>query len=287
MGLVNIFTRSYFMSSLMSLTSFQGSVIISGSVTLTSHLFCNSLFVPLGSTLYTKGWGIYCAGQIENRGLIHCNASHGANGTVDAEGAGGETIGLGVLQQGAPGAMGGFDGMNGESIPHIDHLFGGYGGRGGNAGVFTGGLSSDFTVCEFIASEMVGWQQQFSPYAIKSSLGSYLVTGGGGGGGAADIGAGGGGGGGEGGHMVFIAASRIVNTGQIEARGGNGGNGYDDGVHATGGGGAGSGGIIILCTNFLTPGTLTVQNGIPGTGYNGGGNGIYGSSGTIFRLNLP
>jgi hypothetical protein len=287
MGLNNIFTRSYYMSCLLSQTPFQGAVTVSGAVTLTDHLFCNSLLVTAPGVLFTNGFGIFCAGLVTNQGIIHCDAGNGGNATAVIPGAAGENSFPGTLPQGGIGGEGATGNANGNPADSATSFFGRNGGNGGNAAPNTGGSSNVYTKADFIANDFVGYAQLFSPYAIINGLVNNLITGGAGGGGASSNAATNGGGGGAGGNLLYIASNQIINTGIIRAKGGNGGNGFDNGVNPSGGGGAGSGGIILLCTNFLTPGTLTITAGTPGTGYRGGSNGGTGNAGTIIRFNLP
>jgi hypothetical protein len=287
MGIYNTLVRSTWLADLFSKVTSQGDVKIQAATHLTADLFCNSLHVYSGHTLYTDCWRIICLTQLLNYGTIRCDADNGHAGTAGAGGAYGENAYGGTLGAGGYGGEGGYDGADGVAPELLSRMWGQYGGSGGDAGGFSGGYARIGTPLASIPDFYQDYNCFTSIDDIVKATTIELQPGVGGGGGASVVGAGGGGGGGAGGNNILLTAFTFKNYGTIIATGGAGGNGYDDGSHATGGGGGGAGGNIIIFSNNPTTGTVNVSGGYGGIGKRGGHNGLNGDHGYLLTYPMP
>ena len=268
----------------------DGSVTITGSVTLTRDMFYQSLTVAAGADFYPNGFKVYCQTPIYFEGFVANNGGDGGtggtpgtnSGTGGAAGAAGAAAAGGSLPggiAGAPGGQGGNgNGGNGQvggngnsqskSAISTSPATGGAGGNGqGGGGVYGGYGANPGTPGS--TTKTGQYSSIWEAILIRLTTGGSGSGGGGAGGGVNNTsggvltgGGGGGGSGAPGGILWFCAPAIIVtSTGQVHANGGKGGDGgnggsltlpppSNSGSGGGGGGGAGGDGGIIL---FITP----------------------------------
>ena len=235
--------------------------ITSGTTTLTSDMFYNSLTISVGAVLKTSVYRTFVKTRLVNNGLIHSNG-------VD----GGGNAGNDSFPEGPIG---------------VSYQIGGNGGNGGAGTMSDGGLATSNTgVPETsgginIASSYPFCLVGYANLGQSSQFAGGAAGGGGGGSTGADLFVGGTGGGPGG--VVIIAAKSLSGSGSIQALGGNG---NDSPTVDTGSGGGGGGGALIIITgNDATAVGMTyaVTGGVAGTP-NGGTSGDAGSDGNIFYV---
>lgn len=238
--------------------------VSSGTTTLTAPLYCDTLTVASGATLYADGYRIHarlilCAGTISAKGANGANGSGTTGGSQATTPAVGEyNYGIGNISAGK--GTNGTDGHASPATPATPAAVA-YGDGGG----ITTRLRPP--VSYWLNGQVAGGGQ--------GGQGGQGGTGPGGGGGA---------GGNGGGRLLIIADTIIVQSGgSITANGGNGGNGASTAtINCSGGegGDAGSGGFVyIACNNYhgTYPTAVSGTGGTGGTG--GGGSGVSGTNG--------
>lgn len=253
----------------------DGNVTIpSGTTTLTSDKFYDTLTVQSGGVLKTAQFRVMCKTlcQVQSGGTIQSNGNNAVGAAAGVAIASGSLIGC---LAGAAGATGNPAASGGST----SNSWGGKGGAGGAGSIGAAGTAG--TVFGLLAS--VGPPRMLPGAALGlsigagASLGIGAGTGGGGGGGDTTNS---GGGGGSSGGIVLINAPAINNQGTIQALGGNGANGV---AGNAGGGGGGGGGVVVLNTRSALVGNAPlVTGGTGGTKAGTGANGSNGSTGTIF-----
>jgi hypothetical protein len=265
----------------------DGAVTLAVNTTLTRDMYYDTLTVPLGITLKTNGFRLFCRTQLILNGTISIagNAAAGATGGLSTAGnADFLTAGLGMLGIGGDGTTA-TSGAGGTPATGTNTL-GGAGGAGG-AGTNAGGAAA-------VPSGLSAIQGGPAPADLLTLISGLVhnvqslisnpttwgqIQGGVGGSAGGGDGTNAGGGGGGGGGVMGIYARQITGTGTITCAGGPGGNGASGN---TGGGGGGGGGVLFLVTNNLVvPVTLTVAGG-PGGAKSG--TGLVGASGATGRL---
>ncbi len=292
----------------------DGDVTISGTTTLTRHMYYNNLVIT--GTLITAGYMVFVKGTVSGAGTLKFvsapnNGGNGGNGSGSTGGSAGAAAAAQgnyfTSEDGKAGGAGGnssLDGSGGTAGDSVTSGLGSVGVAGGNAGASfsgnttAGGAAGTVTAPSLkqgiITSFTLAGLDLTLAGAIAIYRGSAGSGSGAGGSGEANTGTaagGGGGGAGESGGVIFLVAKTWAGTFTISNIGGNGGNG-GNGVHSdtTGGsgGGGGSGGsggtnIIFYGTKTWT-GVHTLTGGSAGTGGTGaggtgGGNGSAGSAG--------
>ena len=258
----------------------DGNVVVSGVVTLTRHMYYDTLTVQAGGDLQTNGWRVYCkTGLVWTGGKISCNGENASGFSP-----GGASITVGPHARGKGGA-GGQGAVVGSASPGVgaSTLSGTSGASGGSStgGTIAGGAAGDASV------DALGYK--IPPFFVGSpgvanGMGNGAQNyagspGGGGGGGAA--GPFNGGGGGQGAGFIFIIAKTITISGAptTEVIGGNGA--AASGGNA-GGGGGGCGGVAFAIYASLTGAfpAVTATRGSAGAGVGTGTAGVQGYSGT-------
>jgi hypothetical protein len=250
----------------------MGSVVIAANTTLTSDLYCETLTVNLGATLFTNGYRIIAKGSIVNNGIID-RSGNDATGTAATPALAAGTVG-GAGAGGAGGTAAGSAG--GASAVGL----GGAGGAGGLGSGGAGGAAGTFTLVATTAGgvEVFYSQQQAR---VGQTIANTIVTGGSGGGGGGGDGTAGGAGGGGGALMVLISRS-ITGTGTFRAKGGNG---FQPVAGNRGGGGGGGGGIIVTISENDASGLIyDVTGGTGASGAGTGASGVNGSNGRIYHI---
>jgi hypothetical protein len=294
-------------------------VLTSGTLTLTSDLYLESLSWSSGSTglLDLAGFNLYVAGTLDMSnapaGGIEWNSlTKGTAGAANGNaGAGCVATPSGTLGGSAPGGNGGSSVATVSGNPGVTGQSGNLGGPGGAGGA---GGAGDGGVVPGGAGGVAGgvtnvltlrsWKKDIL-YGATLLLGGGTGGGGGGAGGnnAAGKGAGGSGGGQGGGVMRINAcefktgASTPANA--IQNIGGGSNTPATPSTNATGGGGgagAGGGGCIILAIGMRSGPTVTnliyTAGNTGGTGGNGlttgtgGTGGSGGYSGSVYTMNL-
>jgi hypothetical protein len=216
--------------------------------TLTADIFYDTLIIPFGVTVHSKGYRIFCRTKLTLNGTIE---NFGQNGTLSAGGLGGAA---GSLGGGGNGGVSNSNGpVNGGPSPntYTGGLFGG-GGAGGAGGV--GGVATPN------GTEVQALFMDISTHPMIPDNYVSPISGGGGGAGASFAApvTGQKGGGGGGGGVVFINAARLAGSGVIDVHGGNA---FPSASQASGGGG---GGLIVLHRIFDTS-TFAMLNVSGGT----------------------
>lgn len=291
----------------------DGDVVISGTTTLTRHMYYNNLTIT--GTLISAGYMVFVKGTVDGAGTLKFVSApnNGGNGGNGSGGTGGTAGTAGAAQgnyfvstAGSAGGAGGNsanDGAAGATI-NVTSALGSAGVAGGNAGAsYSGDTTSGGGAGTVTAPSLRrGIISAFSLLGLDLTLGGALAifkssagsgSGAGGSGEAATGTASGGGGGGSGetGGLIMLVAKTWAGTFTISNIGGNGGNG-GNGAHSdtTGGSGGGGGSGGSGGTNLVFYGTKTWTgshtltggtggSGGTGAGGTGGGNGVAGSSG--------
>jgi hypothetical protein len=248
-----------------------GATTIATDTTLTQDLYCDTLTVNVGATLYTNGYRVIAKSGIVNNGSID-RSGNNATGTAATAALTAGTLGA----AGAGGAGGTAAGSAGGSSATG---LGGAGAAGGAGSGGAGGAAGTFTIVPVTAGGPELFYDQ-GRGRLGLTITGTAVTGGAGGGGGGGDGTAGGAGGGGGALMVLISRS-ITGTGTIRAKGGNG---FQPLAGNRGGGGGGGGGIIItISENDVTAAGLTFDVS-GGTGASGSGTGASGSNGSNGRI---
>lgn len=296
-------TRLDHISSQFGLGS-DGDVVITGSTTLTSDMFYNSLTITSTGALSTAGYRVFSQGKLLNEGNINVSAAEGRDGGI-AHGIPGGTAGAaGVKKEGyligaQSGGIGG-GGAAGTANPGAgggsstnslgDATVGGNGGSGGNGDAGSGGAGGTGGTVTAAAANVGSIEDPSQAISYRTqpsgSSGSSFGSGGGGGGGGGGRGShfpssgvppgGGGGGGGASAHSAVIVASILSGSGTLTGIGGDGGNGGNgsagnEGIEDTGGGGGGGGAqgafvFLIFSRKENYNWTVTLTGGIGGLG---------------------
>lgn len=263
-------------------------VIVAVNTHLTADLFCVSLTINAGITLFTDNYRIYCLNSFLNNGTVSNVGAHGAVGTALAFGAGGVNPANHTFRGGTVGGDGAINGAVGNNGGNQSVSYAGAGGAGGAGGAFAGGLGGTVSPHSTAISY---WSAQLFLYDINACRNSSLVQfrpGAGGGGGGSAVGAEGSGGGGAGGGAIAIVSNLFINNGTILVTGGNGGNASPTSALPAGGGGAGGGGCIFLAFLSGSAGVTDRSAGAIGNGAGGGNNGLNGADGFIItQTQLP
>ena len=286
MPIYNPLPNNTFLPNLFSqLPSNAGNVHISVNTHLTSDLYCITLIIDAGITLFTDNWRIYCLTSLVNNGTISNNGTNGNNGTAIAGGSQANNPVNRTLRQGQNGRAGVINGLNGLSGSNLTSVIGRQGANGGDAIVQTSGLAGTPT---FMVFDILGISAMLQSFYINSIISASIVnaypnTASGSGG--ADAGAAGSGSAGCGAGIVFIYANTITNNGSINTIGGNAGSPFNNGVTPVGGSGGGAGGIIILIAKTIVEGTLDTTEGNGSNGVNGGTPGDAPNSGPLLLIN--
>lgn len=267
----------------------DGDVTISGFTTLSREMHYNNLTVtstgrlkPNGNRIFVRGTlTIDVGGSIDDDGFDATNQV-GRTGFVARNYLGGQgTNGGSGWSLNAANFANGNSAVNNTNCSLNATNTAPSGGNGGNSSSRTGGLGG--------TAPQNATPQKWSGRALdgRGSFGAFN-GGSGGGGGAIHVGTYTNGtfvsgGGGSGAGIVWIAASTIVNSGNISARGGNGANGSLGGGtgNCGGGGGGGGGNVAIITRSTSIGGTVNITGGTGGTavgvGATNGGNGNAGS----------
>lgn len=271
----------------------DGNVTVSTTVSLTRHMYYDTLTVAAGADLQTNGWRIYCkSGLTWTGGKISCNGAAGAAGSGGNGGAGGQTKPGSIAGQRGPhmqgtGGAGGSGAVNGSDAPDVGVDAGNRKGGAGGAG--TGGAQTGGNPGRTNGKDATGWKQY--PYWLASG-GYYGANGtgapvnttalcsGSGGGGGAGATSNGGGGGGEAAGIIFVIARSITISGAptLEAIGGAGGAAQGGNAGGGGGGVGGSAYFIAMAITGVIP-TITATAGAGGAGAGTGSAGSAGLSG--------
>ena len=250
-----------------------GATVISANTSLTSDLYCDTLTVNLGATLFTNGYRVFA------KTSIVCNGSIDRSGT-DASGTGATAaLTAGTLAAGGAGGAGGTaaGSAGGASATGL----GGAGGSGGATGS-AGGTAGALTLNPINSGSVEVFFDQNRARIGQNLIGGLITGGSGGGGGAGDGTAGGGGG--AGGALMILVSRSITGTGSITAKGGNG---FQPVAGNRGGGGGAGGGIIVTISENDVTATSLVFNIAGGAGASGagtGGSGLNGSNGRIYQI---
>lgn len=246
--------------------------------TLTRDIYASSLTVASGVVIETNGFRIFCLNTLTNNGVIRNNGQSGVSGVATGAAGGAGNF----FKAGGAGATGygtATAGAVGLAPPTQTNTVGGIGGRG--AAAHSSVVSQETSPITAIAmqpaaavgghkliSNITSFMQPYLPLGTSNAQFTPSIGGGSGSksgtGSGARSGAGGGGGG-----VVFVAASKIVNSGVIQANGGDGGPASGAGVNL-GGGGGGGGGIVGLVYSRNATGLSSIPNceAKPGVGGN-------------------
>src|ERR1700722_15240078 len=267
-------------------TTVAGATLSSGVYTMTRAIYlAGGSIIPVGSTIKSSGFRIFCSGLLPVNGAINSNGNAGvanaagaalsysgtiSNTTVGAAGAAGSTT---------TGSAGSSSGTNG---------LGGAGGAGGsnvsgpNAGAAGGTVTAPLATVQGPYTSTLALQAR----VLGTTAYALLQGGAGGGGGGGDStnlsGAGGGGAG-----IIVIAAKTLGGPGTIQCIGGAGG-----AANATGtpsGGGGGGGGCIIIVSASVEPyavsaNTSALTSNAPSLSVAGGAGGAAGAGGGVVGL---
>lgn len=236
--------------------------------TLTRDIYARSLAVASGVVIETNGFRIFCLNTLTNYGVIRNNGQSGVSGVITgAAGGAGNFFKAGGA--GANGYSTTAAGAVGLAPPTQPNTVGGIGGRGAAAhSSVVSQETSPITAITMQPAAAVGGHKLISN--ITSFMQPYLPLGtsnvqftpsiGGGSGSKSGTGSGArSGAGGGGGGVVFVAASKIVNSGVIQANGGDGGPASGAGANL-GGGGGGGGGIVGLVYSRNATGLSNIPN---------------------------
>jgi hypothetical protein len=230
----------------------DGSVVISGSTTLSRDMYYSTLTVQSGQTLFSNGYRIFVQNLCTISGTVACDGGNGSNGGGGNPGPGGVGGPAGTLGGGSTG------GSNSDGVASTNGVLGAN-ARGGD------GSGTSFHGGSYVPFWNMTSMGDVVPVAVQdlvhASAGSSLPITGGAGGGSGAQGSGGGGGG----VIALIAHDLIVASGgSIHANGGqNDPNGW---------GGGGAGGLILIVTanvlqnsgSIAVAGGSGVQNGTVG-----------------------
>lgn len=279
----------------------NGNKTVSGTETMTSAQYWDTLTVPNGATLVADSYPIFARRiVISGTGKIHCNGGNAGSPDHWTEGAPRTARELGPSGSGRTGIgnNGTGAGVAGVAGGGISSGLGGLGGASGASGAGSGGAGAAGAAGgPMTGSQLAGWARL--NFSLLFFRGASLVGGGTGGAcGAAGGGNGSGsysggtsaGGGGGGGVLAFCCGELDISAAQagcIQAVGGNAhsGSASNGGTNAGGAGGSGGGGggyIYGLCgeiTGTLAD-ALDASGGAGGNAGNGNGSGVGGTGGT-------
>ncbi len=250
----------------------DGNVTISGTTTLTTDMFYNTLTVQSGGILKTNGYRVYCktALIVDSGGKVH----------FDGNSASAATPGSAVSPGSTDGSVAG-SATNGSGVGTntSNQSAGAFGGRGGNGGAGSGGAGGVSGTIPSPTSVIGGRFPKALPQLATGQLSQAQTLGGG----TAGASGGGtsvsGGAGGAAGGVMVINAKSVTNNGTISANGGAGGT-MPSGNK--GGGGGGGGGVVVINCESFTGTTPTATGGALGAGVGTGVNGTAGANGTVF-----
>jgi hypothetical protein len=214
----------------------DGDVTIpAGTTNLTRDMYYESLSVPAGRTLNTRGFRVFVRGVLTLDGLLHANGGN-ASGATPGANATATTMGNG-LNGGAAIA-----GDGNDADPSVAGAEGGPGGDEGGGGQAGGAGGVRTFPTEDQGGERV-LRSLHTAFTGRTFQGDQLQGGpsGGGGGGV------GSGAGGAGANVLGVVCRELAisATGVLSSRGGRGGNASSGNG---GGGGNGAGGVVILAT---------------------------------------
>lgn len=262
-----------------------GATLSAGVYTMTRDIYlAGGSVIASGSTIKTSGFRIFCAGNLQNNGIIASNGNAASANTAGAALAYSGTVSnTTVGTAGAAGGTGaGSAGTNGGA-----NGLGGVGGAGGanasgpNAGGAGGTITAPLSTVEGPYSADLAVKVR-----VIGTTAFALCQGGAGGGAGGGDGTNLSGGGGGGGGIVVVAAKNITGTGTITALGGAGG-----AANATGtpsGGGGGGGGCVIIISASVNPlavsGVASALNGSNTISVAGGAGGAAGAGGGTVGL---
>lgn len=252
-----------------------GATVIAVDTALTQDLYCDTLVVNVGATLFKGGFRIFAKTSIVVNGTID-RSGNNATGVAATPALTAGTLGSG----GAGGAGGTAAGAVGGAV---NPALGGAGGNGGLGSNGAGGAAGGLTLVPAINGGAEVFFDQGRARLGLTTAGTVVAGGAGGGGGGGDGTAGGAGGGGAA-LMVLISRS-ITGTGTIRAKGGMG---FQPVAGNRGGGGGGGGGVIVtISENNVTATGLTfdVSGGSGASGAGTGASGITGSNGRTYFIN--
>ncbi|WP_371478565.1 hypothetical protein [Kitasatospora sp. NBC_00315] len=247
---------------------------------LLRDLFASSVTVGSGVTLQLAGgatasYRLFCAGTLDNAGSVVTYVNTASSGRTA-----GSNLATGTLKPGlnppSGGTGAGAAGTGGAGRPGLSAGSGG--GSGARAGG-AGGVSS--LAAGYSLPQALPWAAMMAATGPNVTGGIDYFPGGAGGGAGAGDGTNAGGAGGPGGNPLFVAARKILNSGQIVAYGGGGGAGTGGDA---GGGGGGQGGPVMVIHGGFT-GNDPKSVGGPGGAKQGNGNpGGAGGAGWVVRL---
>lgn len=269
----------------------------SGSVySLSRDAYLEQVTVQAGVQLNTNGFRLFCRGQLitVGGGIVHCNGAAAAGQFPAAQG----NIGT-VLTGAAGGAAAG--GAGGVQLLAA----GGAGGSGSN--VTVGDLANGGTISTDASTQVQNpglrvYSPQLFGYLVGAGFGSpfasqmaYLSPFGGGAGGGGGGAGGTAGAGGAGGGILPIAAAwlNLSSATDLQCKGGAGGAGGPGS-----GGGGGGGGVMLLAYAVMTingvlqadasalSAAVNCAGGAAGIGSSGHVNGVAGSNGRLFAIQL-
>lgn len=275
--------------------AYNGNKTVSGTETMTSAMYWDTLTVPNGATLITDSYPLFARKiVISGTGKIHCNGGNAGSPDHWTGGAARTARELGASGAGQAGVgnAGTGAGVAGVAGGGIGSGLGGIGGASGASGAGSGGAGAAGAAGgPMTGSQLAGWARL--NFSLLFFRGVSLV--GGGTGGACGAAGGGNGswsysggtsagGGAGGGVLAFCCEELDISAAQAGCLSAVGGNAHSSstsngGTNAGGAGGSGGGGggfIYGLCGKIT--GTLT--DALDASGGNGGnaGNGNGGSS---------
>ena len=252
----------------------SGNIVISSNTTMTQDLYCDTLTINFGATLFTGGFRVFAKTSIVCDGAID-RSGNNATGTAATPALAAGTLG-GASAGGAGGTAAGSAGGS-QTV-----ALGGQGGAGGAGSGGAGGAGGNITVVSAIQGGVEVFYDQ-DRARIGNTVTSANANGGSGGGGGGGDGTAGGAGGGGGAVMVLISRS-ITGTGTIRAEGGMG---FQPVAGNRGGGAGGGGGVIAtISENDVTATGLTfsVAGGLGASGSGTGLSGVNGSNGRTYFI---
>lgn len=277
----------------------DGSVTVTGVVTLTNPAYYETLTMAAGGAIVTSGYPVYAKVlDLSNcdANCIRWNGTNGANTATASGAAGGSAIAIAMLGGGGGGGAGATAttgaGAQAAAPGNATPSNGGAGGAGGAGGLGAAGAGgaarTGATATSFVKFDR--FEQQFLRGATAIVGGGPGAGGSAGAGDTINTGRGGGGGGGAAGVVAIYAQTIITSAstpaGAISAVGGNGGScvGTPAGNGGGGGGaGGGGGGYIYIAylerTGPVITNLITANGGNGGNGGNGIGTGIGGNGG--------
>lgn len=253
----------------------DGNIILATNMTLLRDMYYNTLFVPMGYTLFTNGFRVYCKTSIEVSGSIRNEGGFGGAGGIGAiEGTIGRGFngGIGTTGAGSAGSI-----INGMCIGNI-------GGRGGSGASGPGGIpSASYGPVPWNGGQTVVCSLP-NALTCRDLDGGKLCGGTGGGSGSGNNASGIGGNGGGGGGLIVLAAPLIIlnASGEVSVAGGTGGSSAN--ASNCGGGGGGGGGTVIFVASTVNRNistTVNVTGGVGGISLAGGVAGLTGGNGYV------